>query len=36
VSLYLGLDGGGTKTAAALVDDTGQLIAETLGAWLAP
>ncbi|HVB34345.1 MAG TPA: BadF/BadG/BcrA/BcrD ATPase family protein [Patescibacteria group bacterium] len=31
MSLYLGLDGGGTKTAAALVDGAGQLVTETLG-----
>jgi N-acetylglucosamine kinase-like BadF-type ATPase len=31
VSFYLGLDGGGTKTEAALVDRTGRVVAETRG-----
>lgn len=31
MNVYLGLDGGGTKTAAALVDAQGQLLAETIG-----
>jgi N-acetylglucosamine kinase-like BadF-type ATPase len=31
MTLYLGLDGGGTKTVAALVDSSGQLVSETVG-----
>lgn len=31
MNLYLGLDGGGTKTSAALVDERGHLVAETVG-----
>lgn len=31
MNLYLGLDGGGTKTVAALIDEQGQLVAETIG-----
>ncbi len=31
MNLYLGLDGGGTKTAAVLVDDAGKVVAEVRG-----
>lgn len=31
MSLYLGLDGGGRKTNATLVDDTGRLVTEAVG-----
>ncbi|MDE3136610.1 MAG: hypothetical protein KGL59_08545 [Acidobacteriota bacterium] len=31
MNYYLGIDGGGTKTEAALVDETGRLVAQTLG-----
>ena len=31
MNLFLGLDGGGTKTVAALVDEHGRLVAETIG-----
>jgi N-acetylglucosamine kinase-like BadF-type ATPase len=31
LSFYLGIDGGGTKTEAALIDETGRLVAESLG-----
>lgn len=31
MSLYIGLDGGGTKTAAALIGDDGRIIAEAVG-----
>ncbi len=31
MNFYLGVDGGGTKTEAALIDETGRLVAESLG-----
>jgi N-acetylglucosamine kinase-like BadF-type ATPase len=31
MNFYLGLDGGGTKTEAALIDETGRLVAQTRG-----
>lgn len=31
MNLYLGLDGGGTKTAAVLLDENGSVVAEVLG-----
>lgn len=31
MNFYLGLDGGGTKTEAALMDETGRVVAETRG-----
>ena len=36
MNFYLGLDGGGTKTEAALIDETGRLVAQTRGYFVRP